>query len=44
MDIRGHPDRHRPRGLDLAGAIGACIDSGWRLLLRLLARAGIWTP
>jgi hypothetical protein len=38
------PAQPEPRGLDLAGAIGACIDSGWRLLLRLLARAGIWTP
>jgi hypothetical protein len=43
MDTRRHPDPHRPQGLDLAGAIGACIDAAWRFLLRILARVGSLT-
>jgi hypothetical protein len=38
---RPQPDPHRSRGLDLGGALGATVDSIFRVVVRLLARVGI---
>jgi hypothetical protein len=42
MGTRRH-DPHPPE-MELGAAIGASIDAIWRLVLRVLARAGVLTP